>query len=154
MWFLHDLSHTVFVLLCPPIFTTVPLEAWRQWKVWSNFLLHNTNWQPEKNFFIFFFVREKSGNKVTNTSAIPDHATRHVRIKRQVKKMLYLLHTMEMAMRETIKTTPAAADPAIRGSCSLSSDLKSSGLHKEKTDRHWEGLRRGDAGCVYLGVCL
>lgn len=39
---------------------------------------------------------------------------------------------MEMATRETIKTTPAAADPAISGSCSLSSDLKSSVLHKEK----------------------
>lgn len=35
----------------------------------------------------------------------------------------HLLHTMEMATRETMKTTPAAAEPAIRGSCSLSSDL-------------------------------
>lgn len=44
----------------------------------------------------------------------------------------YLLHTIEMAIRETMKTTPAAAEPAIKGSCSLSSDLKSSRLHKMK----------------------
>lgn len=42
---------------------------------------------------------------------------------------------MEMATRETMKTTAAAADPAIRGSCSLSSDLKSSAWNKgKKTD--------------------
>lgn len=35
----------------------------------------------------------------------------------------HLLQTMEMATSETMKTTPAAADPAIKGSCSLSSDL-------------------------------
>lgn len=46
----------------------------------------------------------------------------------------YLLHTMEIAISETIKTTPAAADPAIRGSCSLSSDLKSSRMHKERIE--------------------
>lgn len=51
------------------------------------------------------------------------------------RKSGYLLHTIEIATRETIKTTPAAADPAIRGSCSLSSDLKSSVLHKEKYRR-------------------
>lgn len=48
---------------------------------------------------------------------------------------------MEMATRETIKTTPAAAEPAIRGSCSLSSDLKSSVLHKEE-DR-WTDIENG-----------
>lgn len=47
-------------------------------------------------------------------------------VKGQKGKCGYLLHMMEIATRETIKTTPAAADPAIRGSCSLSSDLKSS----------------------------
>lgn len=45
----------------------------------------------------------------------------------------YLLHTIEMATNETMKTTPAAADPAIRGSCSLSSDLKSSKMKKTTT---------------------
>lgn len=45
------------------------------------------------------------------------------------RKCSYLLHIIEIATRETIKTTPAAADPAIRGSCSLNSDLKSSVLH-------------------------
>lgn len=35
----------------------------------------------------------------------------------------YLLQTMEMATKDTTNTTPAAAEPAIRGSCSLSSDL-------------------------------
>lgn len=44
----------------------------------------------------------------------------------------YLLHTMEIATRETMKTTPAAADPAIRGSCSLSSDLKSSARRRDR----------------------
>lgn len=54
--------------------------------------------------------------------------------KRQRKRQCggYLLHTMEMAIRETMKTTPAAAEPAIKGSCSLSSDLKSSRSHKKK----------------------
>lgn len=46
--------------------------------------------------------------------------------------MTHLLHMMEMATRETMKTTAAAADPAIRGSCSLSSDLKSSAWNKGK----------------------
>lgn len=56
--------------------------------------------------------------------------------KRQNKvKSGYLLQTMEIAIRETIKTTPAAADPAIRGSCSLSSDLKSSVLHKKAQEQ-------------------
>lgn len=58
--------------------------------------------------------------------------------------MAYLLHTMEIATRETIKTTPAAADPAIRGSCSLSSDLKSSA--GRQTDRYYEWLRWGLKG--------
>lgn len=35
----------------------------------------------------------------------------------------YLLQTMEMATKDTTNTTPAAAEPAIRGSCSRSSDL-------------------------------
>lgn len=35
----------------------------------------------------------------------------------------YLLQTMEMATSDTTNTTPAAAEPAIKGSCSLSSDL-------------------------------
>lgn len=35
----------------------------------------------------------------------------------------YLLQTMEIATKDTTNTTPAAAEPAIRGSCSLSSDL-------------------------------
>lgn len=52
--------------------------------------------------------------------------------KSEKGKCSYLLHMMEIATRETIKTTPAAADPAIKGSCSLSSDLKSSVLHKVK----------------------
>lgn len=51
---------------------------------------------------------------------------------------------MEIATRETIKTTPAAADPAIRGSCSLSSDLKSSA--GRQTDRYYEWLRWGLRG--------
>lgn len=47
---------------------------------------------------------------------------------------------MEMATRETIKTTPAAADPAIRGSCSLSSDLKSSAHRQTQTGGDHERL--------------
>lgn len=42
---------------------------------------------------------------------------------REQKQKAYLLHTMEMATNDTTNTTPAAAEPAIRGSCSLSSDL-------------------------------
>ena len=38
----------------------------------------------------------------------------------------YLLQMMEIATRDTRKTAPAAAEPAIRGSCSLNSDLYSS----------------------------
>lgn len=41
----------------------------------------------------------------------------------RVKGRTHLLQTMEMATRDTTNTTPAAAEPAIRGSCSLSSDL-------------------------------
>lgn len=81
-----------------------------------------TNWELEKNlqfercdtFFNIFLVYYKRQDK---------------------GKSGYLLQTMEIAIRETMKTTPAAADPAIRGSCSLSSDLKSSGLHKDTTDK-------------------
>lgn len=47
---------------------------------------------------------------------------------------------IEMATRETMKTTPAAADPAIRGSCSLSSDLKSSAGEKNERWEDQEGL--------------
>lgn len=46
-----------------------------------------------------------------------------------------------MATRETMKTTPAAADPAIRGSCSLSSDLKSSAGENNERWADQEGLR-------------
>lgn len=69
---------------------------------------------------------------------------------------------IEIATRETMKTTPAAAEPAIRGSCSLSSDLKSSVSHKEKgrqTDivkslGGAPGARLRLFGSVHVSVCL
>lgn len=57
-------------------------------------------------------------------------------------------------MRETIKTTPAAADPAIRGSCSLNSDLKSSGLHKEKDKQVLRMTKKNDSGSFYLFILI
>ncbi len=73
------------------------------------------------------------------------------------KKCGYLLQMMEMATRETIKTTPAAADPAIRGSCSLSSDLKSSVFSKGRRQRdrcyEWLTVWLNVHDCVYLQVC-
>lgn len=65
---------------------------------------------------------------------------------------------MEIATRETMKTTPAAADPAIRGSCSLSSDLKSSESRKEEGRQTGRQLLRTtyvklkEHNCVYLEV--
>lgn len=51
-----------------------------------------------------------------------------------------------------MKTTPAAADPAIRGSCSLSSDLKSSALEKQhkETDRQYYECRYRES----ITLCL
>lgn len=67
-----------------------------------------------------------------------------MRRKRKWKLYRYLLQIIEMATRETMKTTPAAAEPAIRGSCSLSSDLKSSaGENKWKMGR--SGRARAEA---------
>lgn len=67
-----------------------------------------------------------------------------------LQRMTHLLHMMEMATRETMKTTAAAADPAIRGSCSLSSDLKSSTLNKGRKTILWMPVRW--PSCLYLEV--
>ena len=93
--------------------------------MWNVTLVHDVN--------VVVSVSTFASNFATNYAVCitVDKIYTYIYIYIYEKKNGYLLHTMEIAIRETIKTTPAAADPAIKGSCSLSSDLKSSGLQRE-----------------------
>lgn len=101
----------------------------------------------KRSFFFLSFLRADVSVKLLTLQYV-------LRKMEEKKNSAYLLHTMEMAMRETMKTTPAAADPAIRGSCSLNSDLKSSGLHKEKDKRVLRLTKKNDSGSFSLFTCI